>query len=402
MDLLDGVRILSFNHFLAGPLGAQILADLGADVIAIEPLDGAFQRNWAVANHFVGTTSINHLTCGRNKRSLSIDLKSPEGLAAVKKLVASADVVMENFRPGTMDKLGLGYEALRDINPGLVYAVCSGYGYTGPYKDRPGQDMLLQALSGLIMRTGKADGPPTPVGSPVVDHHAASLYATSILAALYAKARTGKGRLVEVNLYQAAIHLQVEPLMAWMNGAPSPRPRAAEGIASWCSAGPYGPLATADGYLVISMATPSALGRALDIEALAGRPDSDSFDRREEVTALVAQRLRERTTAEWMPILERHRIWHAPVQDYDALQQDPQLTHLGAFQIAESVEGEPVTFVSYPARFDGQTPSMRRLPQALGAQTREILGEAGYGRREIDALLERGIARDAMSEDSVK
>jgi len=280
--------------------------------------------------------------------------------------------------------------------------VCSGYGYTGPYKDRPGQDMLLQALSGLIMRTGKADGPPTPVGSPVVDHHAASLYATSILAALYAKARTGKGRLVEVNLYQAAIHLQVEPLMAWMNGAPSPRPRAAEGIASWCSAGPYGPLATADGYLVISMATPSALGRALDIEALAGRPDSDSFDRREEVTALVAQRLRERTTAEWMPILERHRIWHAPVQDYDALQQDPQLTHLGAFQIAESVEGEPVTFVSYPARFDGQTPSMRRLPQALGAQTREILGEAGYGRREIDALLERGIARDAMSEDSAK
>jgi len=400
MDLLDGVKILSFNHFLAGPLGAQILADLGADVITVESLEGAFQRNWAVANHFVGKTSINHLTCGRNKRSLAVDLKSPEGLAAVKKLVGTVDVVMENFRPGTMDKLGLGYETLKEINPGLIYAVCSGYGYTGPYKDRPGQDMLLQALSGLIMRTGNADGPPTPVGSPVVDHHAASLYATSILAALYAKSRTGKGRLVEVNLYQAAIHLQIEPLMAWMNGAPSPAPRTAEGIASWCSVGPYGPLPTADGHLVISMATPSALARALGIEALAGRPDSDSFDKREEVTGLVAQRLREKTTAEWIPILDQHKIWNAPVRDYDALQEDPQLQHLGAFQTADSVDGEAVTFVSYPARFDGQTPDIRRVPQALGAQTREVLIEAGYEPAEIDSLLTRGVIKDSSPKES--
>src|SRR5690606_1459262 len=298
-------------------------------------------------------------------------------------------------RPGTMEKLGLGYEALREINPGLIYAVCSGYGSTGPYKDRPGQDMLLQALSGLIMRTGKADGPPTPVGSPVVHHHAASLYASSILAALYAKARTGKGRLVEVSLYQAALHLQIEPIMAWMNGARSDGPRAAEGIASWCSVGPYGPLATADGHLVIAMAAPSALARALDIEALAGRPDSDNFDKREEVTALVAERLREKTTAQWMPVLTEHKIWHAPVQDYDALRQDPQLSHLGVFETADSVDGEPVTFMSYPARFDGQAPGMRRVPQALGAQTREVLAEAGYAPAEIEALQARGIVRDA-------
>lgn len=393
MKLLDGVKVLSFNHFLAGPLGAQILADLGADVIAVEPLDGAFQRHWAVANRFVGGTSVNHLTCGRNKRSMAVDLKNPEGLAIVEQLVRDADVVMENFRPGTMDKLGLGYEALRALNPGLIYAVCTGYGFRGPYRDRPGQDMLLQAMSGLMMRTGHADGPPTPVGSPIIDHHAAALYANSILAALYAKARTGEGRMVEVSLLQAAIDLQIEPLTAWLNGADSPQPRAEEGIASWCSAGPYGPLATADGHLVISMSTPDALGKALGIEALVGCPDSDSFDRREEVTRAVAARLREKPTADWLPILADHRIWHAPVVDYDTVKADPQLAHLGAFETLPGIEGEDITLVMHPALFDGASPSVRIPPQALGAQTREVLQQLGYDEARIQDLLQRKVVR---------
>lgn len=224
MNLLDGVKIISFNHYLAGPLAAQTLADLGADVVAVEPIEGAFQRNWAVANHFVAGDSVNHLATGRNKRSMAVDLKHPDGVAAVKKLVATADVVMENFRPGTMAKLGLGFDTLKAINPGLIYAVATGFGSEGPYKDRPGQDLLLQAMSGLAMRTGRADGEPTAVGAVIVDQHAASLYAMSILAALFARTKTGKGRLVEVNLYQAAIDLQVEPLTAWLNGAPSRPP----------------------------------------------------------------------------------------------------------------------------------------------------------------------------------
>jgi len=128
MNLLDGVKILSFNHYLAGPLAAQTLADLGADVIAVEPIEGAFQRNWAVANHFVAGDSVNHLATGRNKRSFAVDLKHPDGIAAVKKLVATSDVVMENFRPGTMAKLGLGYDTLKAINPGLIFAVATGFG----------------------------------------------------------------------------------------------------------------------------------------------------------------------------------------------------------------------------------------------------------------------------------
>jgi crotonobetainyl-CoA:carnitine CoA-transferase CaiB-like acyl-CoA transferase len=387
VNLLQGVKVLSFNHYLAGPLAAQTLADLGADVIAVEPIEGAFQRNWAVANHFVGGDSVNHLATGRNKRSLAIDLKHPDGVAAVKRLAATADVVMENFRPGTMAKLGLGYEQLRDINPGLIYAVATGFGSDGPYKDRPGQDLLLQALSGLAMRTGRADGDPTAVGAVVVDQHAASLYAMSILAALFAKARTGEGRLVEVNLYQAAIDLQVEPLTAWLNGAPSPTSRGPAGIASWFSPGGYGLHATADGFLAISMASPKALAAALGCAELEGFGDADSFTRREDITRLAAARLRERTTAEWLPVLEAERIWHAPVQDYRDLGADPQLEHLGAFKTAVGARDVPVTMVMHPARYDGRSPEIRLVPQPLGAQTRDILLEAGYGVSDIDAMI---------------
>jgi crotonobetainyl-CoA:carnitine CoA-transferase CaiB-like acyl-CoA transferase len=387
MNLLDGIKILSFNHYLAGPLAAQTLADLGADVIAVEPIEGAFQRNWAVANHFVAGDSVNHLATGRNKRSLAVDLKHPDGVAAVKKLVASADVVMENFRPGTMAKLGLGYDTLKALNPSLIYAVATGFGSDGPYKDRPGQDLLLQALSGLAMRTGRADGQPTAVGAVIVDQHAASLYAMSILAALFARTKTGKGQLVEVNLYQAAIDLQVEPLTAWLNGAPSPSSRAPAGIAAWFSPGPYGIHATADGHMAISMASPKALAAALDSDDLKQFGETDSFSRREDITRFVAERLTQKPTAEWLPVLEAARIWHAPVQDYCDLQADPQLKHLGVFRAAEGARGAPITMVMHPARYDGQSPDIRLVPQPLGAQTREVLEEAGYGATDIEAMI---------------
>lgn len=390
MTLLDGVKILSFNHFLAGPLAAQTLADLGADVIAIEPLEGAFQRNWAVANRFVEGDSVNHLATGRNKRSIAVDLKNPQGIAAVRKLVETADVVMENFRPGTMEKLGLGYETLKAINPGLIYAVATGFGSDGPYRNRPGQDLLLQAMSGLAARTGRADGAPTAVGAVIVDQHAASLYAMAVLAALFAKARTGAGRLVEVNLYQAAIDLQVEPLTAWLNGAASPTTRGPAGIASWFSPGPYGIHATADGYLAVSMAAPKALGLAMSIPALEAFSDADSFTLREEITLMVAAKLKEKTTAEWLPLLEAGKIWHAPVQDYADLQADPQLVHMGAFKTVEGSHGVPVTMVMHPARYDGVSPDVRLAPQKLGAQTRDVLREAGYSAPEIEALVAAG------------
>ncbi|MCR0982569.1 CaiB/BaiF CoA transferase family protein [Roseomonas populi] len=390
MHLLAGIKVVSFNHFLAGPLGAQILADLGADVIALEPPEGAFHRNWAVANHFVGGQSVNFLSTGRNKRSLAVDLKSPAGREVVARLLREADVVMENFRPGTMEKLGLGYEALRETNPRLIYAAAYGYGSSGPYKDRPGQDLLLQALSGLAARTGRADGPPTPVGAVVVDQHAAMIYAMAILAALFSRERTGKGRLVEVNLFQAALDLQTEALTAWMNGARAASPRGPGGIASWFSGGPYGIYATADGHLALSMSPPGIIGQALEVPELAGMSEGDAFARREDIARLVTERLKQRPTAEWLPGLEKHKVWHAPMQDYGDLQSDPQLQHLGAFITTDGATGHPVTLISHPARYDGEVPRVRLVPQPLGAQSRDILAELGFSPEEMETMKRDG------------
>src|SRR2546421_6484075 len=160
VDLLKGVRVLSFNHFLMGPVAAQFLADLGADVIAVEPPDGAFQRKWGGADKRVDGQSMLLLTGNRNKRSLTLDLKKPEAIEIARKLIATSDVMSENFRPGVLDKLGLGYEEAKKINPQIIYAAASGYGPDGPYVNRPGQDLLVQAMSGLATITGSREQGP--------------------------------------------------------------------------------------------------------------------------------------------------------------------------------------------------------------------------------------------------
>src|SRR6202045_3056753 len=180
LDLLQGIRVISFNHFLLGPMGIQALADLGADVIAVEPTDGAWQRHWSSGDIWHDGQGMLHICSNRNKRSIALDLKMPKGKEIALELIASADVVAENFRPGVMDKLGLGYDALRRHKPALIYASASGYGPDGPYAQRPGQDLLAQALFGLMAITGQPETGPRPVGVSVVDHHGAALFAMGI------------------------------------------------------------------------------------------------------------------------------------------------------------------------------------------------------------------------------
>ena len=228
-------------------------------------------------------------------------------------------MVAENFRPGVMEKLGLGYEALKARNPGLIYASASGYGPDGPYAEKPGQDLLAQALFGMMAITGQAATGPRPAGASVIDHHGAALLAMGILAAIVRKQRTGQGCRVDASLMQAALDLQAESLVTWINApARPPRPQAFRHVGGWYFAAPYGVYSTKDGHLALSLSPLKALAEVLAEPRLATFTEKDSWTRQDEITTLIAQRLETATTAEWAARMEPAKIWYAPVQDYEA------------------------------------------------------------------------------------
>lgn len=392
MQHLTGIRIISFNHFLMGPVGIQFLADLGADVIAVEPVEGAFQRKWGgVDSRSVDGQTMLQLTGNRNKRSFALNLKSPEGLAVARKLIASADVVAENYRPGVMAKLGLGFEDIRRIKPDVIYAAASGFGPDGPYAHRPGQDLIIQAMSGLAAITGtQADGP-RAVGVSAVDHHGAALFAAGIMAALLKRERTGEGGRVDVSLLSAALDLQMESLVCFMNGDRKDDVRQVGPISGWYYGAPYGIYATSDGFIAISLGSLDVLSEAVGIPAGERIADAQSFERRGEAAAGIARALKARTTDAWGAIFTAAGIWHSAVNDYSRLAEDPQIVHSKAFVTLPGATGTPITLVAHPIRYDGEAPGIRLPPQALGAQTAGILEDLGYGASEIARLFDDGV-----------
>lgn len=386
--MLDGTKVVSFNHFLMGPLGMQILGDLGADVVAIEALDGAFQRKWSPNNTYLGEESLLFAAANRNKRSLALNLRAPEGLAIAKKLIAEADVLAENFRPGVMDRLGLGYDAVKAINPKIVYASASGYGPDGPYRDRPGQDLLVQALSGLAAVTGQAPDGARAIGVSAVDHHGAALLAIGILAALHRAAKTGQGCRVDVSLLAAALDLQTESLTAYLNGARPTAVRQPGNVAGWGMQGPYGIYPAKDGNVAIWMCTNRDLAEALDVPELAEIGDDENFPRRDEISSLTANGTRKFTIEELRDRFAAHQVWHMPVNDYEAVEADPQVRHNGHIFTVESAASQlPLKLISHPIRYDGRAPDVRLSPQPLGAQSREILIELGYSEADVEKLI---------------
>jgi crotonobetainyl-CoA:carnitine CoA-transferase CaiB-like acyl-CoA transferase len=390
--MLEGIKVLSFTHFLQGPAAVQMLADVGADVIKIEPPGGAFERSWTGFDAYVEGVSMFFLLGNRNQRSISLDLRDERAREIVWRLIKEADVLIENYRPGVLQRMGFGYDDVREITPRLVYCSCTGYGSSGPYLKRPGQDLLLQAISGMTMLSGEADSPPTPVGSAIVDQHAAALAAFGVVAALQARERTGKGTLVESNLLNAALDLQIEPFTYYLNKGPL-WPRTNPPTGSRFHPAPYGIYRTLDGWIAVSLTPTEKLAAALSQPMLAGfSHPKDNVRRRDELNRIVYDALTTRTTADWMTTFDEHDIWYAPVNDYDQVEADPQVAHNRIIMEVDHPQAGPVRLLAHPVRYDGAAPPLTRQPPRQGEHTREVLAELGYEPHEINTLVEAGTA----------
>lgn len=395
--MLGRMKVLSFTHFVQGPAAAQYLADMGADVIKVEPLDGAFERGYGADSVFVGGLSASFFAVNRNSRSISVDLKSPEGREVVQSLVKQADVLLENYRGGVLERLGFGYEAVKATKPDIIYASASGWGSSGPMASLPGQDLLVQARCGLIAVTGNLEECPTVPGVPVVDQHAAALMAMAITAAYVRKIQTGEGTRIESNLLNAGLDLQAESIAAYVSGKRSPeRLRRDPRLASWFLPAPYGVFKLADCHAVIS------LGGDIDKFAQAiGNPQlvklsDDRMGNRDEFMHILGEELKSWTYDRLDSALSPHALWYERVQNYDDIRADPQVRHNKCFQHF-TVGDESATVLAHPVRYDGQAPELRRMPSILGGDTREVLTQAGWREAEIDRLAAAGVVRLARN-----
>jgi crotonobetainyl-CoA:carnitine CoA-transferase CaiB-like acyl-CoA transferase len=394
LKMLAGVKILSCTQFLLGPATVQYLADMGADVIKIEsPGTGAWERTWAGGETFLSGVSAFYLLAHRNVRSLALNLKQAEGQEVARRLVAQTDVLVQNFRPGVMAKFGLGYDDVKRINPRIIYASASGYGEESPYRDLPGQDLLLQAAAGLVWATGRAGEMPMPAGAAVVDQHGAALLAMGILAALLHRERTGEGQKVEATMVQSALDLQMEPLVYYMNNGVVERPR--EPLGSSFHPAPYGIYATADGYVALSLSPISAISGALGNprELAAYEDPAVAMERREEIYRALAPFLRTNSTQHWVGALRARGIWIAPVQDYEQMLADAAIQHVDPVVEIDHPQAGTVRLLRHPLTYSAGEPQVSRLPPALGEQTDEILAELGYAADDVDRFHRSGVVQ---------
>jgi CoA:oxalate CoA-transferase len=376
---LHGILVLDFSQFLSGSLATLRLADMGARVIKIErPGAGDLGRTIYLSDTDVhGENTLFH-AINRNKESYAADLKNPSDLDKLRQLIGRADVMVQNFRPGVMERLGFGYDDVSQINNRLVYGIVSGYGNAEAWRDRPGQDLLAQARSGIMWLSGNDGDPPTPMALAIADMLAGHNLCEGILACLVRRGVTGRGGLVETSLIEALLDFQFEVLTTHLNDGRRPPRRSAFRNAHAYLAAPYGVYDTANGYLALAMTHLPTLGKLLELPALEEISNpADGFRRRDEIKQIIAQRLEEHTTEHWLEILNAADIWCAEVLDWPNLSASEAFKQLAMVQTLRDGRGIEILTTRLPIRLDGGLLTSERLAPRVGQHTETIQREFG-------------------------
>jgi crotonobetainyl-CoA:carnitine CoA-transferase CaiB-like acyl-CoA transferase len=376
---LHGILVLDFSQFLSGSLATLRLADMGARVIKIErPGTGDLGRTIYLSDTDVhGENTLFH-AINRNKESYAADLKNPADLGKLRQLIARADVMVQNFRPGVMERLGFGYDKVSQISSRLVYGIVSGYGNAEAWRDRPGQDLLAQARSGIMWLSGNEGDPPTPMALAIADMLAGHNLCEGILACLVRRGVTGRGGLVETSLIEALLDFQFEVLTTHLNdGRRTPRRSAFRNAHAYLAA-PYGVYDTANGYLALAMTHLPTLGKLLDLPALQEISNpADGFHRRDEIKQIIDKRLKEHTTEHWLEILNAADIWCAEVLDWPKLCASKAFEQLAMIQTLGDGQGVKILTTRLPIRLDGDLLTSERLAPRVGQHTEVIQREFG-------------------------
>ncbi len=372
LDLpLKGLIVLEFSQYLAGPSACLRLADLGAEVIKIErPGVGDAGRKLAIKNLWVDDNSLLFHTINRNKKSFTANLKDHEDLAIIKKLISKADVLVHNFRPGVMEKSGLDYETVKALNPGIIYSVISGYGKDGPWKDKPGQDLLLQSVTGLAFTTGNGNNGPVPFGVSIADILCGAQLVQGVLAALIRRQKKGVGALIELSLLETLLDFQFELFTTYYANRQQPRRSHINNGHPLLSA-PYGIYQTADGHLALAMMDIQILAKAIHCDALESYTSARSFSERDDIKEILSSHLRTKPTAYWLKALQEQDLWAMEVLDWEQMLKEEAYNVLQMEQLINVGNGS-IRTTRCPIRINGERLYSNVPAPQLGAHNNEI------------------------------